>query len=209
MKPNLINLTEDLFLGNGSHRRTYINPENSNTVIKILYNKSKDAVAQLNREIKHNLMLQSRYKDLRGVAKYLGKVATNLGEGYIFELIKDIDTDNISESLEEYISRNAFIDDNGEALYKSLCELKNNMFKYGIIPMEMYPDNILCRKSGGNYFDLIIIDDIGTASFIPIEYYFSFAANNRIQRRWNRLLNNIIDINSNPLIISITSKLRE
>lgn len=58
----MINLTEELFVGKGCHRKTYINPENPETVIKILYNNSKDAEIQLKRELDHNLCLQKNTK---------------------------------------------------------------------------------------------------------------------------------------------------
>ena len=204
----MINLTEGLFVGKGCHRKTYINPENPETVIKILYNNSKDAEIQLKRELDHNLCLQKKHKDLQGIAKYFGTIATDMGKGYVFECVRDFDTNDISESLEGYIKRGAFIEDNGELLYKALRKLKDNMLKYGIIPMEMYPYNILCRKNKeGTSFECIIIDDIGTAVLIPIEYWFTFAANNRINRRWKRFLNHVVGLNNHPILLDIIRKL--
>ena len=105
----MINLTEELFIGKGCHRKTYINPDDSDTVIKILYCTDKSAEIQLNRELKHNASLQKKHKDLQGIAKYKGIINTNLGTGYVFELVRDLHTGYISESLNDYIKRNAFI----------------------------------------------------------------------------------------------------
>ena len=204
----MIKLNDDLFIGEGYHKKTYFNPKNPNTCIKILQKDNQEALHQLTREVKHNKNLQQKNPDLKGVAKFLGMVETNLGLGYEFELVKDEDTGEISESLEAYLKRGAWLVDDGAELLAMLQKLKSDMIKYGIIPMEMYAANILCKKYSSNrYKELIIIDDIGTASLIPIEYYFSFAAKKRIERRFKRMADRFLQISDHEIIKKVINSL--
>ena len=83
------------------------------------------------------------------------------------------------------------------------------MLKYGIIPMEMRSLNILCRKNKDGFsFECVIIDEIGTAVLIPIEYWFTIFANNRINRRWKRFLKHLVEFNNHSVLLEIIKKLQ-
>jgi hypothetical protein len=45
----------------------------------------------------------------------------------------------------------------------------------------------------------LYIDDIGSAALIPIEYYFTFAARARINRKWEKFVKYLAEICTNPL----------
>lgn len=183
----MLELTSDLFLGDGSHKATYRHPDDNTKCVKILICYKPDAVKQLKREIKHNLALQNRHQHLHEVAKYRGTEETNFGIGYIWDIVTDADG-CVSISLTDYISKRCFLNDGGKNLENMLLEFRKAMLEKEIIPMDLKPQNLLCQKDNNGKINLVIIDDIGTAALIPLEYFFSFAAKKRIKRRWNRMI---------------------
>ncbi|MDR1976571.1 MAG: hypothetical protein LBQ18_06215 [Campylobacteraceae bacterium] len=180
-----IHLDDSHFIGNGVHKKCYIHPDNSLLCIKILYKEDKGAQKQLKREIKYNKKLKD--KDIPFLPKYHGVIATNIGKGYQFDFIKNYDGSQ-SHSLSDYLSSETLLRDNFSMLVEALKRLKQHMFFYNVATMNIYPQNILYKKESEKEGKFIIIDDIGTASLIPLEYYFPFAAKARVKRRWHRLI---------------------
>ena len=54
----VLNLTEDLFYGNGRHKKCYVHPDNENLCIKIAYNRG--GRIDLLREINYIKILKKR-----------------------------------------------------------------------------------------------------------------------------------------------------
>jgi len=188
----MIFLNEGLFLGQGYHKATYQHPHDPSLCIKIAINSNKDAKKQLTRELKHNISLQKKHRKVKGLSLYLGTASTNLGKGYLFEVVKDYDG-RISKSLLDYLNEQNFLNLEMLKLPKLLSTLKKNMLEQLIIPMNIEPQNILCKKSDENHAEFVIIDEIGTAAFVPLEYFFSFAAKKRIERKWNKFEKQLLD----------------
>ncbi|MDR2099710.1 MAG: hypothetical protein LBP40_02630 [Campylobacteraceae bacterium] len=85
-KQNVI-LSEKEFIGKGQDRKCYIHPKNSSLCIKMLIERESLAKKQFSREIKYNEKLKKQ--NIPILPKYYGKVSTNMGDGYLFEFIKD------------------------------------------------------------------------------------------------------------------------
>ena len=181
----MIYLDDSLFIGKGFHHTAYAHPTDQHLCIKILHNSRQDAQKQHERELKYNQKLQrkNKHKQLVGMACYLGTIETNLGEGFIFQLIRDNDG-NISKSLATYLNDQDFVQQHWQAIRTDLDQLKQRMFDQQIIPMKIFAKNILYRKLDESNYELVIIDGLGSATFIPLEYYFSCAAKARINRKW-------------------------
>jgi hypothetical protein len=80
-------LSKKEFIGSGQDRKCYIHPEYDSLCIKILHDNDGGAKKQLLREIKYNEKLK-KY-NIPILPKYYGNISTNMGEGYLFEFIKD------------------------------------------------------------------------------------------------------------------------
>lgn len=184
----MIQLDESLFLGKGYHKAAYQHPSDSNICVKVMINDAIDAKKQLHREINHHLVLQKKWntRQIPGLANYLGQAETNLGTGYLFELIRDYDG-KVSKSLEDFLNDPTLFEQHKIQIKENLNQLKKRMLDYSIIPMKIYPWNIFYRKISATESECILIDDIGSASFIPLEYYFKFFADKRIERRFKKL----------------------
>lgn len=196
---NIIQLTDKDYISKGLHRKCYHHPDDANKCIKVNYNQG--AEEETNREIAYYKHLIKRNVSFNALAKYYGHVSTNYGEGHIFELIRDYDG-NTSASLEKYLSNQQLTEQHYAALVKSLKELKSALLKDRIITMTIKSKNILFQHLTPETNRLIIIDNIGNSTFIPVANYIRFFANAKIERTWLRFLKSLIRENQHNSFIT-------
>jgi hypothetical protein len=140
---------------------------------------------QLEREIRYNEKLKERNVPI--LPEYYGEISTNMGEGYVFELIKN-SNGSTPFSLSDYLSSETLLRENFSNLLDALKKFKSDMLFFKVITMALYPQNILYVYDDENHGSFVLIDDIGSAALIPLEYYFTFAARARIERKWKRFV---------------------
>ena len=196
---NLIQLTEKDYISKGLHRKCYHHPEDLNKCIKVNYNDG--AEEETNREIAYYKHLIKRNISWHVLAKYYGPITTNFGQGHIFELIRDYDG-KISIPLEKYLSDEALTKQYYAALVVSLKALKSALLKDRIITMTIKSKNILFQHLSAEENRLIIIDNIGNSTFIPIANYVGFFAKAKIERTWQRFLSSLIRENKHNTLIT-------
>lgn len=181
----VIQLDDSLLYGQGSHKKCFLHPHNKNLCIKIAYNEGgqKDLI----REINYIDVLKRRHKDYSILPKYFGKVNTNLGTGYVFEIIRDYNNGR-TQTLEDFITDLNLFSQNYSLIVRLLKELKEKLYKNEIITMVLFPENILFQKTDENTYRVRIVNDMGSAVLIPLEYHFKYFAHTKILRRWKMFL---------------------
>ena len=181
----IIQLDDSLLYGQGSHKKCFLHPHNKNLCIKIAYNEGgqKDLI----REINYIDVLKRRHKDSSILPKYFGKVNTNLGTGYVFEIIRDYNNGR-TQTLEDFITDLNLFSQNYSLIVRLLKELKEKLYKNEIITMVLFPENILFQKTDENTYRVRIVNDMGSAVLIPLEYHFKYFAHTKILRRWKMFL---------------------
>ena len=181
----IIQLDDSLLYGQGSHKKCFLHPHNKNLCIKIAYNEGgqKDLI----REINYIDVLKRRHKDYSILPKYFGKVNTNLGTGYVFEIIRDYNNSR-TQTLEDFITDLNLFSQNYSLIVRLLKELKEKLYKNEIITMVLFPENILFQKTDENTYRVRIVNDMGSAVLIPLEYHFKYFAHTKILRRWKMFL---------------------
>lgn len=181
----IIQLDDSLLYGQGSHKKCFLHPHNKNLCIKIAYNEGgqKDLI----REINYIDVLKRRHKDYSILPKYFGKVNTNLGTGYVFEIIRDYNNGR-TQTLEDFITDLNLFSQNYSLIVRLLKELKEKLYKNEIITMVLFPENILFQKTDENTYRVRIVNDMGSAVLIPLEYHFKYFAHTNILRRWKMFL---------------------
>ena len=198
-----ITLSEKDYISRGLHRKCYHHPEDANKCIKVNYNDG--AEEETNREIAYYKHLIKRNVSFDALAKYYGPVSTNYGNGHIFELIRDYNGET-AIPLEKYFANNSLTEKYFDQLVTGLKELKSALLKDRIITMTIKSKNILFQHLSETKSRLIIIDNIGNSTFIPIANYIPYFAKSKIERTWQRFLNSIVKENSNnPLLIRLIS----
>lgn len=197
----IIQLDDSLLYGQGSHKKCFLHPHNKNLCIKIAYNEGgqKDLI----REINYIDVLKRRHKDYSILPKYFGKVNTNLGTGYVFEIIRDYNNGR-TQTLEDFITDLNLFSQNYSLIVRLLKELKEKLYKNEIITMVLFPENILFQKTDENTYRVRIVNDMGSAVLIPLEYHFKYFAHT-ILRRWKMFL----DVLRNKYASHLSEKLIE
>lgn len=181
----IIQLDDSLLYGQGSHKKCFLHPHNKNLCIKIAYNEGgqKDLI----REINYIDVLKRRHKDYSILPKYFGKVNTNLGTGYVFEIIRDYNNGR-TQTLEDFITDLNLFSQNYSLIVRLLKELKEKLYKNEIITMVLFPENILFQKTDENTYRVRIVNDMGSAVLIPLEYHFKYFAHTKILHRGKMFL---------------------
>lgn len=198
----IIQLDDSLLYGQGSHKKCFLHPHNKNLCIKIAYNEGgqKDLI----REINYIDVLKRRHKDYSILPKYFGKVNTNLGTGHVFEIIRDYNNGR-TQTLEDFITDLNLFSQNYSLIVRLLKELKEKLYKNEIITMVLFPENILFQKTDENTYRVRIVNDMGSAVLIPLEYHFKYFAHTKILRRWKMFL----DVLRNKYASHLSEKLIE
>ena len=155
----------------------YKHPSNSNLCIKICF--SENSKAQLRELNYYNHLLNRNIKwDL--LTRFHGVVQTNMGAGYVFDLVTD-DNYQPSKTLEYYLKESV---PNGTV--KALLRLKHYLLQHSIVTTSLRPNNIVCKTNNSMTEKAIIVDDIGNTEFIPISSYSPHFAKRKIGRKWRR-----------------------
>lgn len=188
----IIHLNPDNYIGQGLHRKCYIYPNDNNKCIKINYNEGADT--ETNREIKYYQHLIKRNIIWDSLSQYYGEVKTNLGTGYVYDLIRD-DDNQISQSLENYLKNPILTKKQIENLVVALKHLENSLYQNRIITMTIKSKNILYQQKLNNN-RLIIIDNIGNSRFIKIDNYCAYFAKKSIKRKWERFIESLTKENA-------------
>lgn len=153
---DFIKLKEEDYLGKGRERVCYVHPEDSSKVIKVVY-KASENLNQNQLEYEYLNFLEKKRVSFLHLSKCFGSLQTNLGEGYVFERIRDFNG-KTSKSF-KYMVINGILNPNTEI--ELLNELKKYLLENSIIFVDIALSNIFCQEISKHNYKLIITDGIG------------------------------------------------
>lgn len=174
-------------VGSGRHRDCYFHPHDDNKCIKILYNPADGGVKEVKREMAYYRKRSRQIRQSRSVPDFYGKVKTDRGEGYVFDLVRDYDG-QISKTLEFYLKSQQF---SQAFLENKLYDLRNDLVAHNIATMNLKDYNILYRKTDLNEGYLVVIDNIGESEFFPVASLFHFLHRRKVDRIFSRFFNRL------------------
>ena len=178
----MLTLESSALIGRGLRRECYFHPEDENKCIKIVVaGDHKETV----REQSYYRLLEKRNIAWRMLARFYGNVETNLGEGAVFELIRDY-SGEVSKTLVHYFSADTATDHDYQHLYQALLALKQYLLQWKIVTISLKPQNIVYKKTNESEGVMVVIDNIGNSDFIPICNYVNWMATRKINRKWQR-----------------------
>ena len=183
----MIELDPSHLFGKGTHRECYIHPDDERLCIKVSL---KGGERETQREVGYCRHLKRRNISWDLLPMFHGCVETNLGEGVVFELIRDYDG-GISETLENYLESPTLTESNLVSLARLLRSLKDYMMAQGIITRRLKAKNILYHRTDTENARLVLIDNTGNTDFIPVCSYISYFATRKIARKWQRFESDI------------------
>jgi hypothetical protein len=179
---DMIELNPRALVGKGLHRECFVHPGNPALCIKIVVAGSGN---ENRREQGYYAELADQGISWEMLPEFYGLVETNLGEGAVFDLIRDYDG-RISLTLRHYLASEQLTSLHGDALRDALKELKGYLLQHLIITMTLKPKNILFQMDSPATGKLVIVDNIGNSDFIPVVKYSSRLAKWKISRKWRR-----------------------
>lgn len=177
----IVNLIRDQAIGKGSNRVCYVHPKDLTKCIKITHS---DDNSETRNEIKYYKTLQKNDISWDFLAKYYGSVDTSLGQGELYDLIRDYNGE-ISKTLSFYLQK----DERTKTLQNPILlleNLKEYTLNQGIVVKDLNTKNILYQKIDEKNVQLIIVDGIANNDHLPFSKYISFFKEKKIKRLWKR-----------------------
>jgi len=180
----MINLTDDLFLGDGNHKIVYAHPTDKNLCVKLLRTPDDPDFAK---EMRYRKALGSRADSMTLLTKYFGEVETSKGKGYLFERVLDFDG-KISQTMLNVFDNTIANKKLLPATEKLLLDFKRVYFDEKFLLAGVDPDNYLVQRTSPTERRVRIIDNIGCSASIPLPYYFNYFAQKRLKKYWGRFV---------------------
>jgi hypothetical protein len=182
-----IYLTDELIVGKGRDRICYEHPNDSNLCIKVSINNDK----QSRREVSYFNFLKKKNADLSKISIFRGKVNTNKGLGYTFDLIRDHDK-RISKTLRQCLESEEFTI---AWIQPQISDLKNYLISNKICVRDISPSNISCKRTS-NGVNLFIIDGVSNSNINPLTIRLQSLVNASINKAWEGLNRKLTKINA-------------
>ena len=177
-----LELTPELFVAEGADRQCYRHPDIPDRCIKVLHAERRGG--RFWREIAYFRSLQQRHADFKHLTRFHGVIETSLGDGAMFDLVRD-DDGQISRSLATCLEAN-----DAEFNFWTINEmeaLKQDFYDQWIVFHDLNPTNLMVKRLGYDKFRLVVIDGIGHDHFLPLASYSKRYARRVMRRRWNAL----------------------
>ena len=184
MNQQIVQITCDP-IGVGQERACYLHPGDAHKVIKIQKGESS---TQTRRElILYRNLARRGMRNFRHIPQFYGKLKTNLGEGFVVDLVADYDG-SVSRSLWWHFERGYPLAEFLPYLEELRQYLLDNLV---IFSVDMGRYNILFQKISPQQARLVVIDGLGNHSAINWLDNIAWFARRKIERRWHRFISRL------------------
>lgn len=177
-------LQSSQLIARGWHRECYEHPQDAKRCVKVVVNGND---AETRREQAYYRFLEKRLKNWHSVPRFHGNVATNLGDGAVFDLVRDADG-KVSRTLADYLDHEADFRHHAPALLSAMESLLTYQLENNVLTMSLKPYNLLFQLEADGKGSMQIIDNLGNADWIPLCNYSPFFGRRKIKRKWKKFL---------------------
>jgi hypothetical protein len=191
-----VTLSEADVYGKGSHKKCYLLPNRSELCVKLPYNDG--GVKDLGREIRYIHVMQHQHKESPLLPKYYGAIQTNYGEGHVYERIMNADGSEC-RTLAEALTHLELLEKYFQGIVVLLRKMHDELLQKRIITMGLYPENILFQEMGDGTYRIRLVNDMGSKTLIPLEYFSEHFAHRRVVERWKEFLHTIVRKYPSPM----------
>lgn len=177
-----LQLTDDLFLGDGNHKKVWIHPQDEQLCVKVVFSEPDE---DLEREFGYRKALGRKAEQMQLLTRYCGEVDTSEGRGYVFERIVDYDgssSQTLLSLLEQCAAGGTEVE--RQRLLHILQDFHQVFLEERFFAAGMDPDNFLVQRVSATEDRVRIIDNIGTSAKLPLEYHVDFLALRRARKYW-------------------------
>ncbi|WP_251357844.1 YrbL family protein [Kangiella sp. TOML190] len=170
-------IPEENYMGKGVEKVVYRHPHDENICIKFPNKEKPRALSHIQREVYY---LEKHQQQLLWLAPYLGKVKCNLGDGYMYQIVRNEDG-----SLSNCIS-DRDIENHLESIKEKIALMYSQLIEQHAVVNDLNLGNFFFRKKKDD-FDLILIDGFGNNNFIKIADYSKYFLIKKLNRKFNKL----------------------
>lgn len=181
MNQQILEITSEP-IGVGQERICYRHPADVAKVVKIQKGES-DKQTRRELELYENLS-RRKMDNFEHIPRYYGMTQTNLGDGFVVDLIADFDG-AVSKSLWWHFEQGypvaeflPYLDELRQYLLDNLVVFSVDMGRY----------NILFQKTSPQQARLVVIDGLGNHTAINWLDNIAYFARRKINRRWRRFI---------------------
>jgi len=178
----MLEIDRTALVGKGLHRECFVHPDNTDWCIKIIVSGNSN---ENHREAAYYSQLARRDISWEMLTRFHGLVDTTLGEGAVFDLVRDY-TGEVSRPLAYYLDSEERVTVHAAVLSRALPALRAYLLKNKVITMTLKTKNILYQVTAADSGRLVIVDNVGNSDFFPVSNYCSYLARLKIQRKWRR-----------------------
>ena len=203
----IIQLDDNLILGEGGHRLVYIHPQHPNQCIKVARKGHAPESANDKKEMAYRRARKFRnLPPSELLTQYFGTVQTSQGLGYVFERVCDYDGVT-SMTIEELILAEQKARDAGvttqvflgtpkqlPTAVEALLRFRKDLFRENIVIPDMGAFNYMVQFGTPTTWRVRIVDDIGSPTLIPIVYFIDYFAAGHVRRRWKKFIREIMNL---------------
>lgn len=179
-------LNNELLLGIGRERATFIHPTDDTKVVKIV-SKKEEKLNQSILEYKYMKYLISNNVPFTHLTTCYGKIETDQGEGYVFDRVRDY-TGNTSKSFKGMVLEGIL---SKEEELKLIEELREYIFKYNILFIDIALSNVFCQEIQEGKFKLVLTDGIGGKRLgvkSTLYKYSKAFTRYKVKKQWKKFL---------------------
>lgn len=176
-----IHLPPSLLIASGRQRACYQHPDYPDLCIKV-HHTGRDDKETL-REVRYYKRLARKNRSVTTISQYFGTQETDHGLGYIFQLIKD-KNGNTSQTLDYYLRNKSAYLKHKSNMKLAYNEFKKKVFSESIVSMALKTYNIVYQLGHSPHGRFFIIDNLGSANLIPLDYFSSTLAKSTLKRRF-------------------------
>lgn len=172
-------------IGVGKERACYQHPEDSTKAVKVQKGELKK---QTRRELKfYRTLQQQKMNNFKHIPQFYGKVLTNLGEGFVVDLINDYDGSD-SKSLYWFFERGYPLSE----FNPYLEELRQYMLQNFIVfNNRRSPYNLLFKRVSDRHARIVVVDGLGDHAAFNWFDNIPYFARRKINRRWDRFISSL------------------
>ncbi len=179
----MLYVDESLIIGKGAHRIVYTHPLDQNKCIKI---SSMEGDRTQDLEAAYYKTLESIGISWKHISRFYGEIETNIGKGYVYELVRDFDQ-AISLELSNYLSIVPTTYIKLETILESLTELRNFLVNNKVIVRNLRPYNMVFKRITSSDGHIVIIDNVGHHNNnFHLSDHVSYLARKDIQKKWKK-----------------------
>lgn len=184
-------LDEKDLIGVGCHKRCYRHPVDKDKCVEIIYN--AEGLKDIRRELRYRRYMQEHPSfDYSMLPGYYGECETNLGKGYVYELIVQPDG-GICPTFRDYFQHLDMLKAQEDILVEKMRQLQQDMLANEIITMNITEENIVLQTMADG-FRIRLLSDLGSSFFLPTDYWFRSVRLKRVHRHWQKMCDEFIKL---------------